>query len=369
MSTKYEFEPDYAFHPGETLAETLETLAMSQAELAQRTGRPLKTINEIIQGKAAITADTALQLEYATGVPATFWNNAQRNYEAALARQAEAKEIEHGVEWLKNFPIKTLVKLGWLQRAENQIEQMRELLSFFGVAGVAEWESIWSSPQVAFRKSAAFEAQPTSVAAWLREGEREAQKLETQPFNKDAFSQALVEIRKLTTVEPQTFEPAMKRLCAACGVAVVFVPELTGTRAYGATRWLSPDKAILQLSLRGKTDDFLWFTFFHEAFHILKHGKKDVFIEAPEASKDASILQKEEEANNFAADFLIPRNAFKELLTRQPFTANRICAFAKDLGIAPGIVVGRLQRARVIQFSQFNQLKRRFRFKEENSEK
>jgi HTH-type transcriptional regulator/antitoxin HigA len=369
MSTKYDFKPDYAFHPGETLAETLETLSMSQAELAQRTGRPLKTINEIIQGKAAITADTALQLERATGVPATFWNNAQRNYEAALARQAEAEEIQRGVEWLKNFPIKTLVTLGWLKKAEDQIDQMRELLGFFAVAGVAEWESIWSSPQVAFRKSAAFQAQPTSVAAWLREGERAAHKLETQSFNKDQFTQALVEIRKLTTEEPQKFEPAMKQLCAACGVAVVFVPELPGTRAYGATRWLSPEKAILQLSLRGKADDFLWFTFFHEAAHILKHGKKDVFIEAPESSKDTSILQKEEEANNFAADFLIPRSAFKELLTRQPFTARRICAFAQELDIAPGIVVGRLQHSHLIQFSQHNQLKRRFRFKEESSDK
>src|SRR5260221_7092878 len=240
MSTKYDFKPDYAFHPGETLAETLETLSMSQAELAQRTGRPLKTINEIVQGKAAITADTALQLERVTGVPANFWNNAQRNYEAALARQAEAEQIEDGIEWLKNFPIKTLVRLGWLKKAEDQIEQMRELLSFFGVAGVAEWESIWSSPQGGFRKSAAFEAQPTSVAAWLREGEREAHKIETQPFNRDGFTQALVEIRKLTNEEPPTFEPAMKRLCAAYGVALVFIPEVPGTRAYGATRWLSP---------------------------------------------------------------------------------------------------------------------------------
>jgi len=366
MSTKYDFKPDYAFHPGETLAETLETLSMSQAELAQRTGRPLKTINEIIQGKAAITADTALQLERATGVPATFWNNAQRNYEAALARQAEAEEIERGVEWLKKFPVKTLLKLDWLKQTDNHIEQMRELLGLFGVAGVAEWESIWSSPQAAFRKSTAFEAQPTSVAAWLREGERRAQRLKTKPFSKGHFTEALVEIRKLTNAEPETFESEMKRLCATCGVALVFVPEVPGTRAYGATRWLSPEKAILQLSLRGKADDFLWFTFFHEAAHILKHGKKDVFIEAPQSSADKTILQKEKEADDFATDFLIPRNAYKEHIVPGPFSAKRICAFAQELGIAPGIVVGRLQHEQLIQFNQFNKLKRWFCFKEGN---
>jgi addiction module HigA family antidote len=86
MSDKHTYEPDYAIHPGETLLETLETLGITQEELAERTGCLLKTINEIVLGKAAILADTALQLERALGVPATFWNNAQCNYEARLAR-------------------------------------------------------------------------------------------------------------------------------------------------------------------------------------------------------------------------------------------------------------------------------------------
>ncbi|MFN7564746.1 MAG: HigA family addiction module antitoxin, partial [Prosthecobacter sp.] len=57
------FQPDYASPPGETLAETLDAMGLTQSELARRMGRPIKTINEIIQGKAAITADTALELE------------------------------------------------------------------------------------------------------------------------------------------------------------------------------------------------------------------------------------------------------------------------------------------------------------------
>lgn len=73
---------------------------MTQKELAERAGRPLKTINEIVRGKAAITADTAIQLERVTGVPANFWNNAQSNYGAFLARQAETLVLKHGIEWL-----------------------------------------------------------------------------------------------------------------------------------------------------------------------------------------------------------------------------------------------------------------------------
>jgi addiction module HigA family antidote len=364
MSTKILHSPDYAFHPGETLAETLEELGMSQKELAERAGRPLKTINEIIQGKAAITADTALQLERVTGVPAAFWNNAQRNYEAFLARQTESQALQTEIHWLKSFPIQPLWKLGWVPKLSDPVEQLRALLGFFGVAGVEEWRKLWQQPDVAFRKSKAFAAHPMAVAAWLREGERRAQRVATRPFDKDRFIDALLEIRKLTTEEPKTFEPAMKKLCADAGVAVVLVPEVTGTRAYGATRWLTPEKAILQLSLRGKADDFLWFTFFHEAAHILKHGKKDVFIEASEGTADAATLKKEEEANAFAADFLIPREAYRELISLKPFTRTKIAHFADQLGIAPGIVVGRLQHDKLISFEQYNGLKRRFQFQE-----
>ncbi|MEO8956236.1 MAG: HigA family addiction module antitoxin, partial [Ktedonobacteraceae bacterium] len=68
-----EYHPDYVSPPGETLLETLETIGMSQAELAKGIGCSVKTINEIIQKKAAITAETALQLEQVLHIPASFW--------------------------------------------------------------------------------------------------------------------------------------------------------------------------------------------------------------------------------------------------------------------------------------------------------
>jgi len=132
------FEPDYAIHPGETLAETLEELGMSQAELAQRMGRPLQMISEIIQGKKAITAETALQLERATGVPANFWNSSQRNYEAALARLEEERGLLPNSTWLEPFPLKTLIKRGWVPKFDSTAEQLRAVLNFFGVAGIKE---------------------------------------------------------------------------------------------------------------------------------------------------------------------------------------------------------------------------------------
>ena len=358
------FEPDYAIHPGETLAETLEELGMSQAELAQRMGRPLQMISEIIQGKKAITAETALQLERATGVPANFWNSSQCNYEATLARLEEERGLVPESSWLEQFPLKALIQKGWLPQFDSSSEQLRAMLNFFGVAGIKEWKTIWTAPEVAYHKSTAFETNPMAAAAWLRQGERLAQQVRTDPYNQDGFVKALYQIRKLTTAEPEVFVPRVQELCCAVGVAIVFIPELPATRAYGATRWLTPTKAILQLSLRGKTDDFLWFTFFHESAHILKHGKRDVFIEAPDGTKDQETQRKEQEANTFASDFLIPKPAFDQLRRQKLFTNQAVQHFAAQLGIAAGIVVGRLQHEKLLARTHLNGLKRHFDFKE-----
>jgi HTH-type transcriptional regulator / antitoxin HigA len=187
-----------------------------------------------------------------------------------------------------------------------------------------------------------------------------ARQIRSEPYSQEAFVKAWYEIRRLTTCDADVFVPRATELCRAAGVALVFVPELAAARAYGATRWLTPNKAILQLSLRGKTDDFLWFTFFHESAHILKHGKRDVFIEAPDGATDQVTRRKEQEADTFASDFLIPKHALNSFRQHERFTTQTIQRFAAELGIAPGIVVGRLQYEKLLPYTHLNALKRHF---------
>lgn len=349
---KNQFVPDYAVPPGETLLETLETIGMSQAELAERTGRPKKTINEIIKGKAAITPETALQLERVLGVPAGFWNNLERNYQETLARINEQKRLQTKIGWLKKIPVKELVKGGWIKGQTDKIQQLKEVLNFFGVASPEQWETRWQGPQVAFRKSPVFKGDPGAVASWLRGGEVAAQQIECRPFDAGKFRNALSKIRTLTNEPPEVFQPEIVRLCAGAGVAVTFVPELPRVRACGATWWLNSNKAVIQLSLRYKRDDQLWFSFFHEAGHILLHGKKEVFIE------DETRNSKEEEANSFAAGFLIPEREFRFFIQSGRFSKAEINRFASQVGVAPGIVVGRLQHQGTLPHSYCNELKR-----------
>lgn len=356
MINRNEYMPDVVSAPGETLLEMLAERGMSQAELAERTGRPKKTINEIIKGKATITPATSLQLERVLGAPARFWNEREQHYRESLARQAERNSLEGQVDWLNQFPIKAMVDLGWLKAADDSIELLGEVLNFFGIAAPTQWQRVWLEPGVAFRQSPVFESDPFAVSAWLRKGEIEAQELDCANYDPEYFMDALHAVRALTTQAPKVFQPETVRLCAEAGVAVAFVPELPKVRASGATRWLTANKAMMQVNLRHKTDDHFWFTFFHEAGHIVKHGKRDIFVEDGD-SPDA----KEAEANDFAADFLIPPAEYRRFTRRERhYSKAEILDFARQLKIAPGIVVGRLQHDGKLPVQNCNDVKQHF---------
>jgi HTH-type transcriptional regulator / antitoxin HigA len=350
-----QYVPDSVTAPGETLEETLAERGMSQAELADRTGRPKKTINEIVKGKAAITPETALQFERVLGIPAGFWIAREQHYRESLARAKEALELEKQADWLDQVPYRAMVKLGWIPEHREKASQLEEVLRFFAVASPSSWDGVWGAESPAFRRSSAFESKPGSVAAWLRKGELEAAQQKPGEYNADKFKRALERVRLLTRQLPNDFASMVIQECNDAGVCVAFVPELPGTRVWGATRWLTPTRALIQLSLRYKTDDHLWFTFFHEAGHIVLHGRRDVFLEGDEREQN----QKEIEADAFAQEWLIPEARYRVFRRLGALTCAAASRFAFELGIAPGIVVGRLQHDRHLDRTQCNNLKKK----------
>lgn len=352
--SRFEYKPDYAVAPGGTLLETIESLGISQAELAKRTGRPLKTINEIINGKAAITAETALQLERVLGVPASFWNNLERNYREALASLKERKALEAIEEWVNSFPVKELVKRHALPAFEDSIGMARSLLQFFGVSSPAAWAQMWTAPEAAYRRSSAFQTSREATAAWLRLGELEARKQKVPAFDKVAFKQVLSKMNALMGLPTAELKARLIEECGSAGVIVVFIKELPGTRVHGAVRWLG-DTPVIQLSCRYKVEDIFWFTFFHEAGHVVLHGKRDVFLE-----DDGRSGEKEKEADAFASAQLIGDAQWRKFTASRNFSEASVRAFAESLGIPAGIVVGRLQHEKKIHPSRLNFLRRRF---------
>jgi len=244
-------------------------------------------------------------------------------------------------------------KLGWIPADRTgPIETLRHLLEFFGVASFEALDQIDTDLCTSFRQSMAHRVNRTAVLAWLRQGEIKAQRQLTHPYDKEKFARALTGIRPLTRLP---FVDALQKataLCNAAGVAVVFVPELPGTVVSGATRWLNAHKAVIQFSLRGKTDDKFWFTFFHEAAHILMHPKKGIFLEL-----DKTVDSQEAEADRFASETLIPMTLWQLLATLEPRSARDVTQFAETYGLAPGSVVGRLQIEGKLPWSHLNRLK------------
>src|SRR2546428_9431366 len=110
------WQPDWAVAPGEVLLEALQDRAMTQSELAQRLARPLKTVNEIIKGKAAITPETAIQLERALGISARFWTALEAQFRSTLAQQEAERELAAQANWIDDFPITDLVKHKQIRR-------------------------------------------------------------------------------------------------------------------------------------------------------------------------------------------------------------------------------------------------------------
>jgi HTH-type transcriptional regulator / antitoxin HigA len=354
----YPFVTDVVPSPGETIKELIEEIGIPQTDLALRLGRAEKTVSQLVTGKAPLSPQTAIDLERVLGAPASFWNNAERKYRDWLARQNEQARAADMAAWAKLFPTKEMAGHGWIPQTDDLVEKARCLLVFFGVSSPASWEEYWRSPaRLAFRLSPSFEADLPALTAWLRRGELEAQKVETDPYDRRRFRRALLRLRGLTRETPDVYTKAIREESAKAGVAVVFVKELPGTRCSAATFWATGNKAVIQLCLRYRTDDHLWFSFFHEAGHILLHGKRKTIVEYYDQNDSL-----EEEANGFAADILIPPRLYSDFLEKGKITQQRIESFAEQIAVSPSIVLGRLQHEEVVGYDRFSKLKTKLKW-------
>lgn len=352
IKNRYSYEPDYAIAPGETLLETIDELGMSQKELALRTGLTAQSINRIIRGTQPITFETSNKLELATGVPARMWNNLESQYREQLSKIEENERLEADLDWLKTIPFRELIKREVIPAEKDKKSLLRHSLAFYGVSNVEQFHAYWEGQSIAARRSQTFDSHVGPTSAWIRLGELQARDIDTRTFSKSRFKSALNEIRSLTNECPKVFVQIMRKLCADSGVAFCLVPAFPKAPWYGASLWMSPNKALILLSLRGKHDDKFWFTFFHEAAHILHDSKKDMFIN--DGNTDDP---REQAADEFASTFLIPKIYRDRVLCL--YSKSEVRVLASEIGISPGIVVGLYQHL-THKYDWFNDLKRTF---------
>ena len=364
MMNKY--SPDYVIHPGEYLEEILNSREMKKRDFAERIGLSVKAVSQIINGKALYSPDVALMLEKTLDISAEIWMNMADAYQLFEAREKERNhlETEKTRAWVSRFPTADLKRMRLIPNTKKAEVLADGILRFLNVSNPEVWDEYNQKKAVSYRKSDKFKESKEATAVWLRIAEREAEGIETENFDRNVFKRVLSEIRELTVLPPNKFYPKMIELCQSAGVALVLVPELKDTHISGAACWLSQHKAMIAISLRYKTNDHFWFTYFHEAAHILLHGKKNIYIDI----KEDGVSEEEKEANDYAVEILIPESKYQKFVQKDQFFPNYITAFAKEINIHPGLVVGRLQHDEKIKHSWHNSLKEKYVITEDSTD-
>lgn len=356
------FKHGSVYPPGDTISDVLEEKRISFSDFADMLGTSYGLADSLIKGEARINEDLALRLSEILGASPGFWLRREQMYVEFL-ELVDGPISEVDDQWLSELPIPSMQKYGWIPKTRSPVRNLINCLNFFDVPSVASWRDAYkSTPELAkFRTSQSFNPQLGAVAAWIKQCETEADYIDCQGWNKEKFASSLVEIKKLTLEsEPSIFLPELQRICSECGVAVVIARTPSGCQASGATKFLSGEKALLMLSFRYLSDDHFWFTFFHEAGHLILHGEDAVFVEGGDGCDDV----REAEANAFSQNFLIPYE-FSDELPSLKDNMRGVLKFAKRMGVSPGIVVGQLQHQGIIKQNHMQRLKVRYSWAED----
>ncbi len=360
MAIEQALHSNLAIPPGEFLAEVIEDLGMTKADLANRLDRPATKLSAIFRGKKAITPHMALLLEKVVGVRAHVWMGLESEYRLALARQSQEAEVDRlkaEAPLVKKFCYPELAKQGYVEDTSTRTERVSELQRFLGVTSLRNIKDI-NRYRAAFRQGrpAKGAASSEALAVFLRIAEIKGRCIDCAPFNAARLRGLLPYIRGLTTKSPKVFQPKLTKALAGAGVAFVVCRHLPKTRAHGAAFWLGKDKAVVATTIRGKMADIFWFSLFHELGHVLLHGRQKTFIEGGAAQADK---KQEREADAFAANTLVPAADWGAFLESGRPALASIQRFAKQQGIAPGIVVGRLQHEKRLRPEVGNDLKQK----------
>jgi HTH-type transcriptional regulator / antitoxin HigA len=363
MTQQQTFEPNWLSPPGRTIDFAREKIGLSYLDFINQFGESEDQVDALIRGDLEINKLRAKKLADLIGGSTDFWIKRELQYQEDIKRLSHSNLLEDNIRWLEGIPVREMINYGWISEAKDFSSKIKNCLDFFGVSDVFEWRRKHQNliAAVSFRTSATYDSSPKAVTAWLRKGEVEAEKIFCNQWNAKKFEDSLGQLRQLSRIKnPKIFIPRVQQICADAGVAAVIVRAPKNCKASGATRFISPQKAILQLSFRYLSDDHFWFTFFHEAGHLLLHNKDSLFIE----NMDIEFTDEEKEANDFSAKTLVPEEYLKEMLALDTRKYRAVMKFAKDIGVSPGVIVGQLQHMGLIRQNQLNFLKVRYKWQD-----
>ena len=360
MSNVKEYKDIVAFHPGYYIAEIIEDMEISQAEFATRMGTTTKTLSKLINGQANISNDLAKKLSVMMGTSVSVWQNLQNTYDQKLIEIQQAKDFDEQAEIAKQIDYKYFVEVVGLPSTREIKEKVANLCKFFKVADLR----IMLQPDflVNFRIgiSTSSEKNEINSKAWIQTAINLSKSIEAKPFDAEKLKSYLPELRSMTIQKPEKFLPRMREIFAECGVAFILLPHLKNAGVNGAVKWVSGDRVVLAMNNRGLNADKFWFSLFHEIRHVLQQKIKTVFISSSMEEMIDINNALEKDADNFSNNYLIPPAELSKLAPTKFTSDDEIVAFAKSIGIHPGIVAGRLQHENIIPHNRCSKLKEKY---------
>lgn len=354
---------DLIIHPGETIGDILIERGITQMELAARTGVSAAYVNNVIAGKKNISAKFAMSLEYALGVPKSFWLNLQANYEAELLEIEEEMTItdeERMIrEELKDI-VSYLRKKRFMPAKEKKDESILSLRKTLQTSNLSNLSKMVLGG--AFRIPSSSTINPYVLGAWIRlcyltDGNAEV----TGRFDKNLIDSLIAEIKSVMCKVDANIQKDLKTVLGKYGIDFSVVHNFRGAPVQGYISQKDDGLYKMVLTIRGSFADIFWFSLFHELGHIVNGdiGRTAKFIDY------GSDIKKEKAADCFAGNSLLEPESYCMFIRTGDFSIRAIKKYADEQKVMPYIVIGRLQKENYLSYGTYSEYKLRYKWQNE----
>lgn len=340
--------PGALIHPGEYLLDELEAKEISQKDFALMIGMQTSQLNEIVNGKRAINAETALLFEKALDIAAEYWMNIQKNYELNLAKinRRNHERLEAIQLWnmaQSSLPVAFLKKQKII--TGDPILDIPLVKDIYGIQNFEQLANLYSNNVYArFRKSQKLDMDKINMIGWVKLFEFKAKQEIVNAFDHNQFDNLLSELKIILSKNKKVKEKAKDAL-KSYGIKLIYQEKAEKTPIDGVSLWSEGNPAI-GMSLRFNRIDNFAFTLFHELGHVLLHLTNDntaEFIDLEHESEAYKNNKEEKEADRFAQSKLISDDLWNDFFNPPYyFSDTKVKEFAKKAKIHPAVVRGRI---------------------------
>lgn len=354
--------PELVIHPGETISDILEERNITQKELAQRAGVSEAFLSDVIRGKKDISKGLAMGLEYALGVPSSFWLNLQANYDAellTLQEESTVQEEERHILTKLHEVVEYLKKKRCIATDATQEQTILNVRKYLQISSLKSLSCL--APSGAFRMSEKATIDPYVLGAWLCLCKvQSSAHRPIQRFDPAKVSELVSEIKGIMCGQCDNLQAALTSLFAEYGIDFSIVHNFRGAPVQGYIDYKDDGTYQMVVTIRGAFADIFWFSLLHELGHIVNGDiiKPGRFIDA----EGAENARREKKADDFACCALLNPDDYKSFVAASNYRLWNIEDFARSQNVPLYIVIGRLQKEGRIPYSWYANYKVKYKW-------